>query len=73
MFREVHVHRGEVPPGEADGILPDPDVHPQPPHRHPLLGLLLDQHGCRSCPCRPGNHHGAHNDNSELWIQDILT
>lgn len=71
--RQVHVHWGTLSPGETDGILPDSDVHSQPAHRHPFLGLILDQHGRRSCPRCPWNHHGTHHDNPELGIQDIFT
>lgn len=67
-YRQVHLHRGEVPPGETDGLLPDPDVHPQPAHRHPLLGLLLDQHRCGTGPGGLGHHHRAHHDHTKRWL-----
>ena len=62
------MHRGEVPPGAADGLLPDPDVHPLAAHRHPVLGVLLDQHGRRARPRGPGHHHRAHHDHPELGV-----
>lgn len=69
--RQIHVHRGAVPPGAPDGLLPDPDVHPQPAHRHPLMDLLLDQHGRRTRPRGPGHHHRAHHDHPELWLPGV--
>lgn len=71
VFREVHVHRGEVPAGASDGLLSDPDVHPQPPHRHPLLGLLLDPHGRGSGAGRARHHHRPHHDHTELRLTSL--
>ncbi|XP_061541228.1 glycine receptor subunit alphaZ1 isoform X2 [Phycodurus eques] len=68
---QVHVHRGPLPPGASDGLLPDPDVHPVPAHRHPVLGVLLDQHGRRPRPGGPGHHHRAHHDHAELGIPSL--
>lgn len=70
--REIHLHWGKVSSGTADGLLSDSDVHPQPTHRHPVLGILLDQHGCCSCPCGPRHHHRAHHDHSELWLSSLF-
>ena len=70
--REIHLHRGKVSPGTTDGLLSDSDVYPQPTHRHPVLGLLLDQHGCCPCPSGPRHHHCAHHDNSELWLPGLF-
>lgn len=70
-YREIHLHRGPLPPGATDGLLPDPDVHSQPAHCHPLVDFLLDQHGCGTSPCGPGNHHCAHHDDPELWFPSI--
>lgn len=71
-YRKIHLHRSEVSPGAADGLLSDSDVHSQPTHCHPVLGLLLDQHGCCPCPCRPWHHHCPHHDNPELWIEGLF-
>lgn len=69
--REIHLHRGEVPPGKTDGLLPDPDVHPQPADCDPLLGLLLDQHGCCARPRRPGHYHHFDYDHPECRFSGI--
>lgn len=71
-YRKIHLYRSEVSPGAADGLLSDSDVHSQPAHCHPVLGLLLDQHGCCPCPCRPRHHHCPHHDNPELWIEGLF-
>lgn len=70
--RKIHLHRGKVSPGTADGLLSDSDVYPQPTHRHPVLGFLLDQHGCCPCPCGPRHHHCAYYDHSELWLPGLF-
>lgn len=71
LIRQIHLYRSSFSPGAADGLLFDPDVHPQPPHCHSVLDLLLDQHGCCTCSCWPGDHHRAHYDHSELRFPSI--
>lgn len=69
--RQVHLYRSSFPPGAADGLLLDSDVHSQPPYCHSVLDFLLDQYGCCTCSCWPGDHHSAHYDHAELWFPSI--
>lgn len=71
LSRKIHLHRSQISPGATDGILPDPDVHPVPPHRHPLMGVFLDQHGRSSCQSGTGYHHRAYHDHPELRLQSF--
>lgn len=73
VFREIHLYRGQILPGSSDGLLPHSDVHSKPAHRHPVLGVVLDQHGRSSGQSGTGHHYGADDDNTELWVQGFLT
>lgn len=62
---------------EVDGLLPHPDLHPQRPHRHHQLGVLLAQQERDTGPSRPRCHHRAHDDDAHVIDerrppQDIL-
>lgn len=71
FYRQVHLYRSSFPPGAADGLLLDPDVHPQPPYCHSVLDLLLDQYGCCTCSRWPGDHHSPHYDHTEFRFPSI--
>lgn len=73
LCRQVHLHWGQVPPGASDGLLPDPDVHTLPPHRHPVMGVLLDKHGCCTSQSGSGHHHCVDHDHTELWLKSFST
>lgn len=73
LCRQIHMHWGQVPPGASDGLLPDPDVHTLPPHRHPVMGVLLDKHGCCTSQSGSGHHHCADHDHTELWLKSFST
>lgn len=69
--RKVYLHRGQVSSGTSDGILFDPDVHPQSVDCHFVLGLLLDKYGCSPCQGCTGHHHGLNDDHPEFRFQGI--
>ena len=72
-IRKVYMYRSAIPSWTTNGLLPDPDVHSKPPDCHPLLGFLLDQHGCCPSPGSLGNNHCADHDHTEFRITGFLT
>lgn len=70
--RKVHLHWGPIPSGEADGLLPHSDVHPQSSDCHFVMGVLLDQHGRCARSSGPWHHHGADHDHAEFWFPRLL-
>lgn len=71
--REVYLYRGTLPPGETDGLLLNPDVHPESADCDPVLGFLLDQHGCSTGTCRSGDYYSAHHDHTELRVTSVTS
>ena len=70
LFRKFPLPEGEVHAEEADRVLPAADVHPVHPHRHPVLGLVLDQRGRRPRQDLPGCHHGPHHGDPTHGLQN---
>ena len=48
FFRQLHLPGGDLQVPAAPRLLPVPHLHPDLPHRHDVLDLVLDQTG--SCP-----------------------
>ena len=65
-FRGLPVFGGAVLPEQGNGLLLDPDIHPQHAHRHPLLGVLLDLGRRLPRPSRSRDHDSTHHDDPEL-------
>ena len=51
---------GDVQTAAHVRVLPRPALHPQRPHSHPVLGLLLDRHSSCAGARHPRSAHRAH-------------
>lgn len=72
-IRKVHLHRSAIPSGTTNGILSDPDVHSQSADCYPIMGFILDQHGCCSSQGGFGNNHCADYDHTEFRVTGFPT
>ena len=63
----------EFSSGASVRLLHASNIRSNHPHRHPLLGLILDQHGCNSRANLTRCHHCAHHGNSNVWIKSMQT
>jgi hypothetical protein len=63
--RQLHVPGDSVRAAARLRLLPDPDVHPQCAHCHPILGVFLDQCRLQSCPGVTGSTHSTHTHHPE--------
>ena len=70
-FRRLPMSDGELLAPASLRILSAPDIHPVHPDCHPLLGLILDQHG--RCPCQDlaRRHHRTHHDDTTVRLKEL--
>ena len=57
---------------EGHRVLRHPGLRSKHPHRHPVLGLLLDQHRRRPSPGLHRAPHGPNNDDPKLGDQPAV-
>lgn len=67
------MYRSAIPSWTTNGILSDPDVHPQSPDRYSILGFILDQYGCCSSQGSFGDNYCADYDHTEFRVTSFLT
>lgn len=59
---------GEVLTTETVWFLPTADVYSLHPDSYPVLGVILDQHGCSASQDLARSHHCAHYDHSAVRV-----